>query len=57
MSDIVARQAAEILRQDDEIERLRSVIFNLHRHIVDTELQLANLRETINEAANADQHD
>jgi hypothetical protein len=31
MSDIIARQAAEILRQDAEIERLRASIYEIRQ--------------------------
>ena len=48
MNEILARQAAEILRQDAEIESLRSTILRLHGYVIDAELQLAEIRSDLN---------
>jgi hypothetical protein len=45
MSDIVARQAAEILRLDAEIERLRSELFRMHSQRLAAELAEIRARE------------
>jgi hypothetical protein len=48
MNEILARQAAEILRQDAEIESLRATILRLHGHVINAELQLAEIRSDLN---------
>ena len=48
MSEVLARQAAEILRQDAEIESLRATILRLHGYVIDAELQLAEIRSDLN---------
>jgi hypothetical protein len=48
MSEILKRQAAEILRQDAEIESLRATILRLHGYVIDAELQLAEIRSDLN---------
>jgi hypothetical protein len=48
MNEILARQAAEILRQDAEIESLRSTILRLHGYVINAELQLDEIRSDLN---------
>jgi hypothetical protein len=48
MNEILKRQAAEILRQDAEIESLRATILRLHSYVIDAELQLAEIRSDLN---------
>jgi hypothetical protein len=48
MNEMLKRQAAEILRQDAEIESLRDTILRLHGYVIDAELQLAEIRSDLN---------
>jgi hypothetical protein len=48
MSEMLKRQAAEILRQDAEIQSLRATILRLHGYVIDAELQLAEVRSDLN---------
>ncbi len=48
MNEMLKRQAAEILRQDAEIESLRATVLRLHGYVIDAELQLAEVRSDLN---------
>jgi hypothetical protein len=48
MNEMLKRQAAEILRQDAEIQSLRATILRLHGYVIDAELQLAEVRSDLN---------
>jgi hypothetical protein len=57
MSEVLARQAAEILRQDAEIESLRATILRLHGYVIHAELQLAEIRSDLNALRQQDADD
>jgi hypothetical protein len=46
--NVIGRQAAEILRQDAEIESLRATVLRLHGYVIHAELQLAEMRSDLN---------
>ena len=48
MNEILKRQAAEILRQDAEIQSLRATILRLHGYVIHAELELAEIRSDLN---------